>query len=272
MTGPKKLAAQLLRGLGLLPLAMDVYQGLKGRASRGGGGLGTGPEDENGLALPGPFLRLSSAGTSDLGWFLESGKLARRSIEEGLESAGGELRRLGAILDLGCGCGRVLRQWADLEGPRIYGTDYNRRAVRWCRQNLPFARVSANDLEPPLPFEDASFDLVYALSVFTHLTARLQHSWMAEAHRVLRTDGHLVLTTHGGAYLSSLTEQERQAFERGELVVRADEVAGTNLCGAYHPEGWLARAFAESFEVAAFRPQGALGNPPQDLYVLRRLS
>ena len=270
MTGPKRVAALVLDRLGLLPLAMDLYQGIRGRVAWGPRGAIAPAELVGGLAVPGPLLRQSSAGTADLRWFLEGGRLARQSIEEGLRAAGVELRSIGAMLDLGCGCGRVLRQWAELRGLEIHGTDYNRRAVAWCRRNLPFARIGRNGLRPPLSYADGSFDLVYALSVFTHLTEPGQRAWMAELHRVLRPGGHLLLTTHGRAYLDQLTPGEREAFERGELVVRAEEAAGTNLCGSYHPRGWLESAFHGQFEPVLFTPEGALGNPPQDLHVLRR--
>ncbi|MDX6513303.1 MAG: hypothetical protein QOE36_2807, partial [Gaiellaceae bacterium] len=179
---------------------------------------------------------------------------------------------LRSLLDFGCGCGRVTRRWVDLHGPEICGSDRDERAIEWCRTNLPFARFERNGLEPPLAFDDARFDLVYALSVFTHLTADLQHRWIVELGRVIRPAGLLLLTTHGESYADGLHADERRRFEGGELVVRWEEVAGTNLCGAYHPERWVRERLARGFEVIDFEPQGARGNPRQDLYVLRRLS
>jgi hypothetical protein len=38
--------------------------------------------------------------------------------------------------------------------------------VRWCRRNLPFADFGINHLDPPLPYEEEQFDLIYALSGF----------------------------------------------------------------------------------------------------------
>ena len=83
------------------------------------------------------------------------------------------------MLDFGCGCGRVTRWWRDFNGT-VAGSDVSRPAIEWCRANLPFARFELNALAPPLVFEDETFDLVYALSVFTHLTAELQLAWRDE--------------------------------------------------------------------------------------------
>jgi SAM-dependent methyltransferase len=240
------------------------------RTWRGRGLERRGEIASDGLPLPPSRLIVLVAGTPEPEWFLESGALAARSIRSALARNGVELERLGAILDFGCGCGRVLRHWAQLDGPQVWGTDYNERLVAWCRRNLPFAHLTRNELEPPLPLDDGQFDLVYGLSVFTHLPLRLQHAWMAELRRVVRPGGFVLFTAHGHHYLDRLHEAERQQFLAGELVVRWEQVAGTNLCAAYHPQAWVQRELARDLELVEFVPEGAQGNPHQDLYLLRR--
>src|SRR5262249_27140661 len=149
------------------------------------------------------------------------------------------------------------------------GTDLNPAAVRWCRTNLAFASFEENGLAPPLPFEDGRFELVYALSVFTHLPEELQLAWMKELRRVLRPGGWLLLSTHGDAYRERLDADERVRFRAGDLVVRWEQVAGTNLCSAFHPESYVRTHLANGLDVVEFSPQGAVGNPHQDLTVLR---
>jgi hypothetical protein len=80
-----------------------------------------------------------------------------------------------------------------------------------------------------------------------------------------------LLTTHGERYLRRLNEDERERFSAGELVVRWAEVAGTNLCTTFHPPSWVrSRLVSRGFAEVEFVPEGARGNPYQDLYVLRR--
>jgi len=181
------------------------------------------------------------AGTADADWFLRSGRAGYEAI-----AAHVRLEEIESVLDFGCGCGRVTRWWRDFPGS-LAGSDLDPQAVVWCRRNLPFARFEVNGLEPPLVFEDGSFDLVYALSVFTHLTADLQLAWRDELRRVLRPTGVLLMTTHGRSYLPRLAGGERARFERGELVIRWGDLPGTNLCSAYHPERYLLETFAAGF-------------------------
>jgi SAM-dependent methyltransferase len=218
----------------------------------------------DGPPLPPRRLMVRVAGTADAEWFLRSGRASYDAIAAHVPPEG-----LHSVLDFGCGCGRVTRYWADFPGS-VSGSDVSPEAVDWCRRNLPFARFEVNELAPPLLFADESFDLAYALSVFTHLTADLQLAWRDDMRRALRPGGYLLLTTHGRSYLPRLEARERAAFERGELVVRWADVPGTNLCSAYHPEAYLRETFAHGFAFVALEAEGALGNPTQDLVLLRK--
>jgi SAM-dependent methyltransferase len=164
----------------------------------------------------------------------------------------------------------VTRHWVDLDRTAVHGADANEHAIAWCRANLPFARFASNGIAPPLDHGDESFDLVYALSVFTHLPEDLQHAWVRELTRLLRPGGFLLLTTHGERYRERLTPAERATFDAGGLVVRWPEGAGTNLCSAFHPSSFVKERLAAGLEVAELVPEGAKGNPHQDLYLLRK--
>jgi SAM-dependent methyltransferase len=248
---------RFLERLGLVGPAFRAWETLQALAPRA-------RLHVDGPPLPSRLLMVRVAGTADPDWFLRSGRAAYDAI-----AAHVSLADVDAVLDFGCGCGRVTRYWHDFAGA-VTGSDLDRPAIEWCRGNLPFARFETNGLVPPLGFEDASFDLVYALSVFTHLTGDLQTAWRDELERVLRPGGYLIVTTHGRSYLPRLEPPERDRFERGELVVRWADLPGTNLCSAYHPEPYLRGRFANGLELVELVPEGALGNPTQDLVLLRK--
>jgi SAM-dependent methyltransferase len=224
----------------------------------------------DGLPLPPATLRVQVAGTADIESFLVSGELAAQSVRELLAAGGLPLEQCRAVLDFGCGCGRVLRQWKDRKETTFHGTDLNAELVQWCREQLPFASVSVNTAVPPTSFGGESFDAIYAFSVFTHMPADIQRRWLQEFRRILKPGGLLIFSTHGSYYVPRLGNEERRQFLDGELVVRFASAAGSNLCCTYHPEAFVRRELAPGWEIAAFTPEGARGNPRQDAWVFRR--
>ena len=221
--------------------------------------------------MPPPRLIVRVAGTPDVAWFLESGRLAAESIHEALERAETPLDTIGIDPRLRVRVRPRDPQLGELDA-RIAGSDLSGGAIDWCRTNLPFARFETNGLAPPLAFDPASFELAYALSVLTHLPEPIQHEWMDELARVVQPRGFLLLTTHGERYLERLDASERRRFRAGELVVRWGEVPGSNLCTTFHPSSWVReRLLPHGFEELEYLPEGASGNPHQDLFLLQRV-
>ena len=223
----------------------------------------------DGLPIPSGVLRFLVAGTENLEWFLRSGKLGVETLVDVLTRQGKTLEKFKTVLDFGCGCGRVLRHLRGLSGVEIHGTDPNPWAIQWCEKHLGFAQFRVNSMQPPLLYPDGMFELIYAFSIFTHLTEPLQTRWMDELRRVLALGGYLILTVHGDKCAESLPPADRMEYHKGNLVVRRSDLVGTNYCAAYHPEGYVRGVLAQGFEVVDFIREGAKGNPPQDAYLMR---
>ncbi len=219
--------------------------------------------------MPPEVLRLLVAGTDDANWFFEAGRRAAESLAALCTKHDTPLETCTRILDFGCGCGRVIRHLRHLPA-ELHGCDSNPVGLDWCADNLPFAQFAVNALESPLDYDRESFDVVYALSVFTHLPARLQTHWMSEMRRVLKPGGLLVMSLHGDALTGKLTRAERADYRAGRFIVRVGDLAGTNHCAAFHPAAFVRGTMADGFAVLEQVPQGATGNPPQDAWVLRK--
>jgi SAM-dependent methyltransferase len=226
-------------------------------------------EDEDGVPIPGAALRFMVIGESDPDRFLHWGKRGAQLVSDLLAGQGKRLDQVGKILDLGCGCGRVIRHLRCCGAEELHGCDCNAKAIAWCQRFLDFATFHANNLEPPLPYPDAMFGLIYAYSIFTHLPERLQLRWMDEIRRVLAPGGYFLLTVHGRRFIDSQGPAERAAFERGELVVVGERLAGSNSCAAFHPERYVREILARGFEVVDKIVEGAEACGLQDVYLLR---
>ena len=163
-----------------------------------------------------------------------------------------------------------MRHWKFLKGPKLYGTDYNPELISWCQRQLgKLAEFKTNKLTPPLDYANEQFDLIYSISVFTHLTEDLQYAWLNELGRVLKHSGLILITLHGESRLHQLETEEQQRFRAGELIVKQQFAAGSNLCGAYHPEQYVRHHLAQGFEVMDFVPVG-VRDADQDIYLLRK--
>src|SRR6187397_1956783 len=73
------------------------------------------PDLADGLPIPMPHLIYLDGGTTNANAFLHGGMRIGRVIREILERNGLPIERLGAILDFGCGCVRLVRQWHGLK-------------------------------------------------------------------------------------------------------------------------------------------------------------
>jgi SAM-dependent methyltransferase len=118
--------------------------------------------------------------------------------------------RGGRALDWGAGHGRVVRHLPGLGVAEVSGIDIDPLNVGWAQGHLPQIDFRIGPLMPPTPYRDGSFDLLYGISVMTHLTRSVQEAWLEEIARILRPGGLALLTFAGNGavafasrYLSS---------------------------------------------------------------------
>lgn len=175
------------------------------------------------------------------------------------------------ILEWGCGPGRLIRHMkAELAGMNVTlsGADYNAESVAWCRTNLPGIQFVHNPLMPPLPLSENTFDVVYAFSVFTHLSEAAQLAWARELCRVLKPGGLLICTTHGDNYRYLLGGPREDArYRHGHVVVQGNYAEGKKWFFAIHPPAFvrdnLLKDFAKVQQVAPRSEDGML----QDIWM-----
>jgi SAM-dependent methyltransferase len=116
---------------------------------------------------------------------------------------GGALDNQGAVLDFGCGSGRLLGGMNFGQAP-VTGCDVGAPVAAFSKEFYPNFRVVRTDLMPPLPFKENEFGLVYSFSVFSHLTEEVEKAWLEELHRV-GSDGCLYLITVQGEWMIEAT-------------------------------------------------------------------
>lgn len=127
-------------------------------------------------------------------------------------------RKVDSILEFGCGGGRLMQYMHKLAPQaQIFGCDILSDAVAECRRKCPWGHFSICQIRPPLDFPDNSFDLVYAYSVFTHLTETSHIAWLKELARVLKPGGIMLLTTKSFEFLRRASLFSPEAIVKYEL-------------------------------------------------------
>jgi len=176
------------------------------------------------------------------------------------------------VLDWGCGPGRIIRHIPALldKSCQCYGTDYNTKYVTWCAKNIPEVTFKPNGLEPPLPFDPDTFDIIYGISIFTHLSKKMHVAWFDELFRVLKPGGILFLTLHGKAFKTKLTEAQKQQFDRGQLVVLSSTKEGHRSYSAFHPIPYI-KSLCGNNTVVEFHEGGFInGKAQQDIWIFQK--
>ncbi|MCX6629395.1 MAG: class I SAM-dependent methyltransferase [Candidatus Solibacter sp.] len=203
--------------------------------------------------------------------FYPTGQTAVAQMHALLQHRGTDFDELQSILDFGCGCGRVLLALYHEGLPgRLYGSDIDKEAVQWCRENFGSAATfDSNEPLPPTRYAGNSFDLVYAISVFTHLPEDNQDAWLAELRRILKPGGLLLTTIHGPRIHGMLPpELEAAVVKKGFFYVGQADEKWPSYLGAktdglpdfyrltYHTFDYVRKHWSNYFEILNIEEQG----------------
>ncbi|MDE4302837.1 class I SAM-dependent methyltransferase [Phaeobacter gallaeciensis] len=124
----------------------------------------------------------------------------------------------GRLLDFGCSSGRnlaVLRR-AFPNDLVLFGSDPAALSIQWLTANVPGVQADINNQMPPLPYADASFEIIIAKSIWTHFSPEACLAWFSEVKRILAPGGHFLFSTHGPHDIASrvMFDVPRPKYER----------------------------------------------------------
>jgi SAM-dependent methyltransferase len=166
------------------------------------------------------------------------------------------------ILDFGCGAGRTLRHFSDeATEAEFWGCDIDEASIEWMEEYIcPPFHVFTNGTEPSLDQPDASFDLIWAISVFTHIPAGWSR-WLLELHRLLKADGLLFVTFMGRGMSEEIAGDPWNESSFGMNVIRYGQ--GWDLGGpmVFHSPWWIEEHWGRAFQILSLEPDGFAGKP-----------
>lgn len=106
------------------------------------------------------------------------------------------------ILDFGCGWGRLIRYFAkDVPEQNLFGCDPDDEILKVCSETRVPGVLKHSDYRPQqLPFEE-KFDLIYAYSVFTHLSETTHFECLNAIFKALAPGGLLIVTVRPRSFI-----------------------------------------------------------------------
>ena len=210
--------------------------------------------------LPLPPIELSlRIGSPTLEGFTDIGQETKRTIVRCLP---GDFSFEGArCLDFGCGVGRVIRHFEDeARTGEFWGCDIDGTSIHWCMTNLvpPFRFFQLSD-SPVLPFESCSFDLVYAVAVFSQVFDNWS-MWAMEIRRILKPGGSLFLSYNGQ------TPYEEQFMLSYEELIKTHGMLVANPYQPWNKGGptvilspeWMKRLWGSMFDIDFIALEGLM--------------
>lgn len=118
------------------------------------------------------------------------------------------------ILDVGCGMGVMLD--ALREHGEVFGTDMNEESVEYCRECQPEGiskdHIRVGYLPDQVPFENGSFDCIFALDVLEHVED--EAAAVQTIHDLLKSNGRLIITVPALMSLWSYNDELNHHFRR----------------------------------------------------------
>lgn len=209
-------------------------------------------------------------GVDPMKFYIDEGLRLRAVIAELLPASWDWNRK--RVLDFGCGSARVLRHYApEAARGQFWGCDIDQASIRWAQANLspPFT-FFVNGSTPPLPLPKGSLDLVWAMSVFTHISDSWS-DWLLEMHRLLDRDGLLIASFLGDGMWTPLVGEPYDENQVGMSVLR--HWTGPEAW-VFHSEWWLREHWGRAFEILHVQrpPRDSTGAPQitHSYIVLRR--
>lgn len=220
--------------------------------------------------FPPEALQLATTGLSAEGALRQAFEFYA-DVSRVLDRSGSPLTPESTVLDFGFGWGRISRVFMhDVPLANIHGMDVDPELVEITRGLFASDQFALCDPMPPTGFGAGTFDLVYAYSVFSHLSEAACRAWMGEFSRILRPGGMVVFTTRhesffdfcglpstrqsSDPYLRALghaiqdIDEAKSRYRRGEIVhVATDGVdGGGSRNSSFYGETWIPEAYARS--------------------------
>lgn len=225
------------------------------------------PRDSLDRPVPPAWLIQAFTNVPSVEKHIRNGDRQADLIAQTVSDLGKDIADFDSILDFGCGVGRVLRGLPRHTKAKLIGCDLHEDAIAWLSQHMPEHRFLIGTEYPPVDIPDDSVDLMYAISVLTHLDEDHQIKWLEEWARVLKPGGVAIVTFRNEEFLEAFVRSQEMVervtkglMNDGGFVFESHQrwqgVFSEFYADAYHTKDYIRRVWGRYFEVRDFKDPG----------------
>jgi len=158
------------------------------------------------------------------------------------------------ILEWGCGVSRIIRHYKNFidENSTLHACDINKDMISWNKANIPNINFELIEYLPPTHYKNDTFNLVFGLSVFTHIESRYQKDWIKEIARITKPQGIFLFTTHGTKYFKMLNKDQLNELEMNGSYTISYNKQGHRMMTTYNKYESFANEIENYFEIKEF--------------------
>ncbi len=156
------------------------------------------------------------------------------------------------VLDWGCDVGRVIQHIPSLlQNAICYGADINKKRIEWNRSYIPI--ILFDEIEyKQLPYPSSFFNLIYGISVLTHIHSSEQLFWISELKRIMQQGAVAIISTHGNYYYNQLSAKEQESISTNGSLTNEYKKDGHHLMTTYNDPIAFRELLEQFFEIKAF--------------------
>jgi len=171
--------------------------------------------------FPHPSIQRGYVGVADE-QALYVGRNFHNYVVQWAEALGHPLTKDSKVLDFGSSWGRVIRFfWREVDAKNLFGVDVDFDAVATCRNLGVPGTFDVIKPDGTLPYQGPTMDLIFAVSVFTHLSLKSADHWMTELHRVAKPGCIVAMTVESRKFIEQIPRlPETPENLRQELMMR----------------------------------------------------
>ena len=190
-----------------------------------------------------------------------------------------------SILDFGCSTGRVIRNLRSAFEFDAYGCDPRLASIEFNKRNFKNVNWFQNNEAPPIAdSHPTKYDLVFAISVWSHFSEAMALKWFDEFHKLMKKGGKVIFTTHGTRSIyhfhSKLNKMDdSKAKERLDILrdggfhympyPKGSDLDSDHWGMAYISREWMQTKLSDKWKISEYLPGMAMEN--QDVYVLKKI-